>query len=307
MAVADFSYSLPRRGWRALWFALRLWFLRIAASGCIPARWFGPPPPPAPAARRGRVHIEIVSHCWNYSHMLIYQLSALVLHPPRRVEVTLTVFHAPEDKATAALLAAFAPRRVAGVNWNFQQLSRERLFRRSIGRNQAALASRADWIWFTDCDLVCHAGCLDALGTALQGRRDVLVYPRQERVTALLAADDTLLGTGEDGLPREIPTTRFEERRIDRATGPLQITHGDVARAMGYCAALPVYQEPMPQFAKCHEDRAFRWLLRSEGVPIDVPGVYRIRHQEKGRYQSAGGSAVRKRVRRLQEWLRSLR
>ena len=55
-------------------------------------------------------------------------------------------------------------------------------------------------------------------------------------------------------------------------------------------------------FAKCHEDTAFRWLLGTQGSPVPVPGVARIRHQAKGRYGDAG--AIRGAVRRLQERLR---
>jgi len=55
---------------------------------------------------------------------------------------------------------------------------------------------------------------------------------------------------------------------------------------------------PLEKIAKCHEDRAFRWLLRSKGEPLPIPGVYRIRHVHKGRYTgSASGN-------RLRTWLR---
>lgn len=299
------SIPLQQGFWTRLLFRWRLWWLRQAASGLWPARSYLPELPQV-EGKQGRLKIEIVSHCWNYSHLLIYQLSALVLHPPRDVDVILTVFYAAEDQDTAALLQAFSQRQIPGLRWNFQALPKESLFRRSIGRNQAALATEADWIWFTDCDLVCHEGCLDGLAATLQGRTEALVYPREERITALLAADDALLGQGQSTEPLDIPATAFQAHQVTRATGPLQIVHGDVARACGYCAQIPTYQEPMPHFAKCHEDRAFRWLLRSDGVPIDVPAVYRIRHQEKGRYQGKAQGQIRLQIRRLQEWWRAL-
>jgi hypothetical protein len=90
-----------------------------------------------------------------------------------------------------------------------------------------------------------------------------------------------------------------------RATGPLQIVHGDVARAVGYCDTLKYYQKPSANFAKCYEDRAFRWLLRSDGVPLDVPGVYRLRHIHKGRYTgSSVSNNLRSAIRRASAWLK---
>jgi len=96
--------------------------------------------------------------------------------------------------------------------------------------------------------------------------------------------------------------SRFDK---DRATGPLQITHGDIARAVGYCESLPYYQRPSATWCKAYEDRAFRWLLRTQGEPVDVPGVFRIRHVAKGRYTgSALNTGVRSGLRRAVAKLR---
>lgn len=288
--------------------AAELCFLRLAASGLVPPRWFlrSLPARPDRAARTGRLSIEIVSHCWRYSHLLAYQLSSLVLYPPERVEVTMTVFHAAEDAETVALLDYFGAREVPGVNWNWQALGKNRLYRRAIGRNLAARASACDWVWFTDCDVVFYAGCLDGLADALQGRRDALVFPREERCTGMLeSSDETLQATRKAPRVVDIDPERFVPRQLTRATGPLQITHGDVARACGYCEQLSFYQKPSPSWAKAHEDRAFRWLLRTQGEPLDVTGVYRIRHASKGRYQGGRlSNFVRSAVRRLQAWWR---
>jgi len=280
---------------------LQLAFYRFAATGFLPARWFEPGLPPSEdrAGRVGRLHLEVVSHCWNYSHLLVYQLSSLVLHPPRDIDVTMTVFHCPEDTRTARLLEFFSRQQVPGVRWNWRPLPRQQLFRRAIGRNLAALDTRADWVWFTDCDLMFREKCLDTLAGLLQGRRDALVFPADERCTDLLAEDNPMLRSGTD-MPQvlDIDTTHFVTYHRDRATGPLQIAHADVCRAVGYCRNIGVYQTPEQTFAKCHEDRAFRWLLRSKGEPLPIPGVYRIRHVHKGRYTgTASGN-------RLRTWLR---
>ncbi len=277
-------------------------YLRIAATGAIPARWYLPSLPSLDerAATTGDLKIEIVSHCWNYSHLLVRQLSSLVLFPPTRAAVTMTVFYSAEDEATVRLLETFGSREVPGVTWNWRALPREQLFRRSIGRNRAALRTDADWVWFTDCDLMFRDDCLDVLVEQLQGRRDVLVYPRQERVTELLPDEDPMLKNDAEFRPVDIDADRFKISERGRATGPLQIVHGDIARACGYCDSLAYYQKPAASFQKCYEDRAFRWLLRSEGVPLDVPGVYRIRHVGKGRYAGHPlSNRIRSKIRRM--------
>jgi hypothetical protein len=121
----------------------------------------------------------------------------------------------------------------------------------------------------------------------------------------LLTEDDPRLRRDAPSLV-DIDDIHFRPREPGRATGPLQITHGDVARACGYCEQLAVYQKPVAHFAKAHEDRAFRWLLRTQGEPVDVPGVYRIRHLSKGRYQgSRGSNFVRTLIRRIQSFFRA--
>lgn len=271
---------------------LRLLFWRIAASGALPARWFTPPVPgqKARAAKTGKLKIEIVSHCWNYSHFLVYQLSSLALSPPTRAEVTMTVFYCEDDQPTRELLEHFSGVRVEGVTWNWQKLPKGLLFRRAVGRNQAALATRADWIWFTDCDTLFRSGCLDHLSDLLQGRNDLLVYPTMERVTPMLRPDDPLLQLEGEARFRlvDIGDDHFVEETVTRAFGPMQITHGDVARACGYCKNLKFFHQPTHRWCKTHEDRAFRWLLGAgRGVGIDLPGIYRIKHQVKGRYDAA--------------------
>lgn len=290
---------------------LILWFYRLAAKGWVPARWFEPnlPEPEQRATRTGALSLEVVSHCWQYAHFLMYQLSSLVHYPPSALHVTMTVCYSPEDEHTQRLLDFFAQKEVPNVTWNWVPYRKEELFRRGIGRNQAALNTRADWVWFTDCDLMFRDGCLDGLAQQLQGRSDALVYPAEERCTDLLREDNPMLqqGSGEPSLV-DVDDQAFTARYPTRATGPLQIAHGDVCRSVGYCRSLKLYQTPSDHWRKAHEDRAFRWLVRSQGVPIHIPGVYRIRHVQKGRY--SGGEAhtrLRTGLRLLQSWYRERR
>lgn len=281
--------------------------IRIAASGALPpALFLELPDPETLAARRGVLRFEIVSHCWQYAHLLAYQLSSIVNFPPTRATLRVTVFHAPEDAGTQAMLAFFGSQRVPNVTWNWRLLERERLFRRAIGRNLVARTTDADWVWYTDCDIIFHRGCLDALADRLQGSRERLVHPRDERVTAMLDESDAVLAV-DRGRPRivDIDTSRFSQLAIPQATGAYQIVHGDIARACGYCERPSFFQRPVPRWAKTYEDRTWRWLMRTKGTPVDIPGVHRIRHIHKGRYGDnralAGG---RSRIRLAKYWLR---
>ncbi len=283
------------------------YFLRFAASGTVPASWFLPDFPPLEKRRSfsGELNIEIVSHCWLYGHMLVYQLSSLINYPPTNCQVTMTVFYCEEDTRTRELLNYFSGIQKANIRWNWQALPREQLFRRGIGRNYAARETQADWIWFTDCDLIFHKGCLDDLCQQLQNRRDALVFPKFERCTSLLTNEDPMLTVDPGNIQiLDINTQKFTLNERTRATGPLQITHGDIARHCGYCECLPLYQTPANTWCKAREDRAFRWLLRTQGTALDIKGVYRIRHVYKGRYSGGKVSTgMRSRIRRIKSWI----
>jgi hypothetical protein len=306
-AVSDETTTSPR--WKA---ALAGWFWRAAASGLARAAWFerNLPDPSSRAAATGPLDIEIVSHCWRYAHFLMYQLSSLVNFPPQKPgSVTMTVYYDPSDTNTVRVLDFFSNESVPRVRWNWQPLPKEILFRRAIGRNRSALATTADWIWFTDCDVMFREQCLDQLVEAVQGRRDALVFPRSEHCTPLLPPDSAVLNVNP-AEPRviDVDPAQFTRRDRSRATGPLQIVHGDVARACGYCNAISFYQQPAETWRKAYEDRALRWLLRTQGTPLDVRGVYRIRHAEKGRYKGGTMSAgIRGSVRRVESWMKERR
>ena len=279
--------------------------LRIAATGIVPARWFLVPPRSEElTARSGQLEIEIVSHCWRYAHLLCYQLSSLVNFPPEKARVRMTVFHAPEDERTRAMLGYFGGIEAPGVEWNWQSLPPGELFRRSIGRNRVARTTTADWVWFTDCDIVFHRGCIDALSAELQGRQDLLAYPKFERITPMLEETDPVLAAERDRpRVRDIDPEHFTlAANPPKAKGAYQVVHGDAARRCGYCEQIPLYQRPAPRWAKTYEDTAYRWLLGTDGVGLDVPGVHRIRHVHKGRYGEGKTTArLRGGIRRAKE------
>jgi hypothetical protein len=298
---------LPSHQQPAVFDGLKEFLLRFAASGLFPARAFINDRPHRSELRvvDGEVSLEIVTHCWNYARFFVYQLSSLVRYPPKRMRLRFTAFYSEEDRATAELVRHFATLRVPNLEWNFQPLPTPLLMRRAIGRNHAARHTAADWIWFADCDMVFHEGCLDALEPLLKGRQEILLFPDTLWVTPLLTEADPMIAAGKGRSELlEVDRSKFQPRRFDRATGAIQILHGDVARRHGYCDDLAVYQKPKHHWTKTYEDRALRWLLGTQGVPIALPNLLLIRHAEKGRYQEDSRvSVVRKTVRRLKSAL----
>jgi len=271
----------------------------------LPAHWFGPRPPDTHQLSKptGRLKVEIVSHCWQYAHLSVYQLSSLVNHPPTLLDLTYTLFYSPEDKATNELVKTFAAMDIPNVRWQWREMPRMELFRRAIGRNRAAMATKADWIWFTDCDLIFHAGCLDSLANALESIQCRMVFPAAERVTDLLPADHPLVNLdAESPQVVDIDPELFRPNKIQKAKGAFQIAHGDVARKCGYCKELSFYQRPTQRWRKAYEDTAFRRVISDSGRPVPVTGLHRIRHQEKGRYsQTSRISGVRQSLRQISD------
>lgn len=284
--------------------AYAIHFFRLIITRLFPSSWFRAPLPNIHERKavNGFFSLEIVSHCWGYSNMLTYQLSSFVNYPPTKCALTVTVFYAKEDTKSQAVLDFFQQKNVKNVTWNFQVLSKGKLFRRAIGRNIAARTTKADWLWFTDCDIIFHQNCLDSLAEQLQGKQASLYYPRQERTTDMLAQDDPMLRKDSEPQLVNIDTEGFSLHSRDKAKGAFQIVHGDVARAIGYCEKLKMFQTEDNRWRKTYEDTAFKWLISSEGIPLDIDGVFQIRHIQKGRYKKDSNvSRVRSKIRRLQE------
>jgi len=265
----------------------------------FPVSWFGPKAPAKDelSIPTGKIKLEIVSHCWQYSHMLNFQLSSLVNYTPHDIDVRYTLFHSTEDQKLLELIGRFDAMAIDNISWNWQAIPKTHLFRRAIGRNSAALSSNADWLWFSDCDLIFHKDCLDSLAQALRGKQERLVFPQQEFITDLLPAEHAMLN--QNPMQNvDIDVSLFTPNAITKAKGAFQIVHGDVARQCGYCKEMSLYQQPSTVWRKTFEDSMFRRLIESEGVPIQVNGLHRIRHQEKGRYASGSKlSRLRKNIR----------
>jgi len=283
---------------------LSILFFRFFIQRFLPVSWFRPQLPSVSQRHKKteNLSLEIVSHCWQYSNMLTYQLSSFVNHPPKNLSLTVTVFYSIEDEGTVDTLAYFSTLSPKNVTWNWQPLANGKLFRRGIGRNMAALATKSDWVWYTDCDIIFHKNCLDSLAEQLKGKTNSLYFPRQEYTTEMLAESDPMLQANAKPQVVEIKTKKFSLFSRDKAKGAFQIVHGDVARAIGYCGKLSMFQTESDRWRKTYEDTAFKWLIKSEGIPLEIAGVFQIRHIKKGRYtKDSWISKVRSKIRRTQE------
>ena len=122
----------------------------------------------------------------------------------------------------------------------------------------------------------------------------------------MLKDDDPLLSNDAQPQVIDIETENFSlyerGKSRDKARGPFQIVHGDVARAIGYCEKLSIFQTESDRWRKTYEDTAFRWLLGTDGDPKHIDGVFHIHHVTKGRYvKDSKISEVRSKIRLSQK------
>lgn len=244
--------------------------------------------------------LGMVSHCWNYSRLLCWQLSSLYLYPPREISVEAIIFFCPDDRRTVAVLEWFARHAVASglnslVKLHPWPLDQRKLCRRAIGRNLAFKASRADWVWATDVDYLFGPDCLDAIPSAMAAIAGPLAFPRFTNRTATQEIGDELIErVTEPGLytlpvddsgKGDPAAGLWEVERNHRAIGGIQIVNGDVARREGYLPDSRRFQRPADRWMRTFEDRAYRAAIGAgRGEAIDLPNLYRLRHGKRGRF-----------------------
>lgn len=241
--------------------------------------------------------VEIVTHCYakvlpQYAALLHYQLSSLVLHRPRDVEVFYTLYLGDDDHVVKRWCGEMLRR--LRVSCKVAMLPKHELFNRAIGRNRAAVSTTADLVWFCDCDYVFGDGCIDALATQAKG--STLYYPQHVQIHKSHAIGDQAIAEqvqrfehGDDS-QSALFADDFKTRRERKPYGGLFIADGDWCRAYGWldgtdylkpCKSVDV---PFPSF---RDDVAFRKQF-SEWKAIDLPNLYRLRHS-KTTYQAADG------------------
>lgn len=231
--------------------------------------------------------LEIVVHAYaevldQYAQFLRFQLSSLVLNPTE-VPIRITTCFTPRDERIGIVLAKFAGK----LPLNPLPLQPEDLFRRSIGRNQAALSTEADLVFFTDVDYCFYDDCLDSLWAQWNKleAKPSLLWIRQIQIHKDHEIGDRLIAWAResaDDLLRIDPAD-FKAENIPRAIGGVQIISGDDARTYGYLNDRPKWRRPSDNpFVIFSDDIIFRESCEKRGksVSIILPGLYRLRHSK---------------------------
>ena len=233
-----------------------------------------------------RATVEVVTHCWNYSRLLTYQLSGFLLHPPANVNLRVSVCLCLADVPTCEALREL---RLASQAANVEIvpiiLDRTQLMRRAIGRNLACKATRADVVILTDCDYVYRAGAIDDIAAAMLTAPDpVMGYVRNHMASLTHDDGDAEISACVSPSMLDVDETRYGESRLRTAIGGSQIVTGEWARAHGYLPDSKRWQRGADKWQRTFEDKVFRRASGLELLPIDCPSVYRIRHSKRGRF-----------------------
>lgn len=236
--------------------------------------------------------IEIIVHCYcpkgyvGYAQMLKWQVSSLLDYVDSEHDmVYYSIIYNSSDKTTNRAVKELSPYlRCARIHLKHYDVSEGELFRRAIGRNKAALNSRADVVWFTDCDYLFGRYCLQAVTEDVEND-NVLYYPYCHHITTDHKSGDKALLTKANDVIVENPLEQmpWSLEQFPRAIGGVQIVTGNTARKYGYLNGTkwlrPV--EPEGGFLNTKEDVVYRKTFdRSE--KINVPNLYRIRHTITG-------------------------
>lgn len=231
--------------------------------------------------------IEVVVHCWRYSRALSWQYRSIYENywslemmgaiPVDSVRLTVCCAPIQFDIATHELIDGIAIKQIVQP--------KSELFNRAIGRNIAARESTADWVWFADADYFFGPDALRVLAETDPGDGK-LFFPRMVLTHHTHAMGDKYLESGWGLFNSE----HFFPRTMHKAIGGIQIVPGHVAREHGYCD-WPKMQRPVEGdlMADTRSDRAFRASLGTYGTPLDLPGVFRIRHSTSGLNRGKGG------------------
>ena len=229
--------------------------------------------------------IEIVSHCYSvrmpeYAHYLNYQLSSLILDCPKYCDVISCVCVDENDSYTIEYVQWFMKH--TSLSIRLILLSSEQMSWRAIGRNQAAITTDADIVWFTDCDYFFRDGVLDKLAEYPWPFSGCIIFPRTVRVGSAISEI-------KHPCIKDIDLDNYKSKEYFRPTGGVQITQGETIREYGYLKDYIKYQNPKgnPFDKCCDDDVRFRAVIQKltekEAVRIELPGVYRIMHRRNGR------------------------
>lgn len=243
--------------------------------------------------------IQIVTHCYaakipDFAAMLTAQISSLILWPPK-VDTLLTVCCNQDDELTMRAIYGIGLLPVPTVRIEPLTLSLPQLFRRAIGRNLAAKASRAQVVWHADADYLFGRDCIDSLA-AVDFRTFNSVIPRKAWLHRSHTEGDAELKRITIGELFEPDLGIFQAWHPKEAIGGLQIVEGTFARK-GYLDGTK-WQTPVHDVSKGFqntlEDRKYRRQeLHSNTMLADIHGVYRMRHSSSA-FQTASQRYIKR-------------
>lgn len=196
----------------------------------------------------------------------------------------MTVFLTRGDRLTEDVVRFFA-RHCGGTSIAVRRwrLHKYELMCREIGRNQAALATSADWIWFTDCDYCFGPAALDTAAELLSAFSGPLAYPRETLISATAAkGDETIQRLTSIPCLIQFDSADFVRSANDCAIGGIQIVRGDVAREIGYLNGSKHLRRSR-SWRRTFGDVRFRQTIGTAGTPLEIPNLYRILHTKAGR------------------------
>lgn len=230
--------------------------------------------------------IEIVSHCYavdlpQFAYFLDAQLWSLETYAPPGTKISICCWL--DDELTCETIVKHQHQDRLDITMLF--LSRKDLFNRAIGRNFAALRTKADIIWFTDVDHVFGGGCLTCLEKQMERSQAVLHYPSEIKINKTHQVGDKYWNQIKDEGRFYLDTDDFITKLYNKAIGGVQIVPGDFARKYGYLNDNPRALKktdgvkPFPSF---RDDVKFRKFCEAQGETkkLQLPNLYRLRHTQ---------------------------
>lgn len=226
--------------------------------------------------------LEIVVHCFAeqhdvYARALTVQLSSLILNPPK-ASVVVSICTAARDERTLDTVQSLAmAKQNSRLDFRTHLMSKERLFRRAIGRNDLARTTQADAVHFADADYFYGVGFVDDLLAAQWP--SPLAIPGTLQIHKTHIDGDAALATVNCGEVFQPDLAQFVRWRTRIAIGGIQFVTGETARS-GYLDGHRRYQKPVDPtggFRDTFEDKVYRGglgcsIVRTTGV------LYRMRH-----------------------------
>ena len=218
---------------------------------------------------------ELVNHSYNYSRLLAYQLSSLILYNKGH-DLTYSMYVEHRDIPTWDCIDYFKPLMPDNVKMQVYSMELGLLKNRAIGRNISAKTTNADWVWFTDTDYCFNDQTWDMLTSELKDSTAEFVWPKRIWETSWDTGDQ-LMAEMTSPMVGAVHMRHVVEKRMRRGIGGVQIARGDVVRETGYC---PSYSGPCDDW-NFRSDVHFRRQF-SRMKEVDLWHVIRIRHRDKG-------------------------